>query len=699
MTMPGVLREASRAIPQAGQSEFTGMPAVHVERAPAGSVPVLDALRQPVWIFDIDHSRVHWANTAALHIWQAGSLVELCGRDMGQGMSEAVARRLRQYQQDFERADVRFSEQWTLYPGGRPTTLWVEFSGVRLPDGRMAMLCEARQLDAMPPDSLRSVEALLHTEVMTSLYRRSGRALYRNPAARASVLDGRESLQRRLLHRADLRELVRGLAERQHCKLVARVHTAQGVRWHDISARLCRDAVTGRQAVLVTEIDVSGLKQAQAQAQYLADHDQLTGMPNRNQVVKGYPQVLEECRRHGLQAALIFLDLDHFKRVNDSLGHAVGDELLVELARRLCDSMQTQDRVARLGGDEFLLLVPAPDAAVAAHQRVRELVELIARPVQVSHTELRVTPSIGISLFPQDGEDIDTLMRHADLAMYSAKAAGRNTAASFLPTMTAAAQSRLALEVELRRALAQGDIRAHFQPRLDVATGRIVGAEALVRWFHPERGRIPPDVFIPVCEDCGLICELGALVLEQSARQVVQWAARGMDLKISVNLSPRQFFFSHLMDEVREILARTGCDPRALELEITESVLLGHDERTIATLEELGAMGFGIAIDDFGTGYSNLAYLHRYPINTLKIDRSFIRALDERPAITDMIVTMCKMLGVTMVAEGVETTAQLAWLRARDVHEYQGFLFSPAVPPEAFERLWAAQEAAVPAVA
>lgn len=660
---------------------------VAAERATAGEVTLLDALHQPIWIFDIDHSRVHWANRAALVLWQAASLAELCRRDMGVDMSDTVSRRLRQYQQDFEGGEVRFSEQWTLYPGGRPRTMWVDFSGVRLPDGRMAMLCEARPQEAMPPDSLRSVEALLQTEVMTTLYSRGGRALYRNPAARASVPEGSETLQGRLLDRADLRDLVRQLVTQGHGKIITQVRTTSGTRWHDLSARLCRDAATGRQALLVTEIDISGLKQAQAQAQYLADHDLLTGLPNRNHVIKAYPQALEDCRRAGQQAALIFLDLDHFKRVNDSLGHAVGDELLMHLARRLRVVLGPQDRVARLGGDEFLLLVPHADAAAVASERAQELVSLIARPVQISQTELRVTPSIGVSLFPQDGADIDTLMRHADQAMYSAKAAGRNGVAWFQPAMNAVAQSRLDLEVELRRALAHGDIQVHFQPRVDVVTGQVVGAEALARWIHPQRGPIPPDVFIPICEDCGLICELGALVLDTAARQQVRWAQQGRVLKISVNLSPRQFFYNALLQEVREILARTGCAPGAIELEITESVLLGHDERTVATLEALHALGLGIAIDDFGTGYSNLAYLHRYPVDTLKIDRSFIRSLDSLPALTEMIVTMCQVLKVNMVAEGVETAAQLAWLRSQGVHEYQGFLFSPAVPPEAFERL------------
>lgn len=665
------------------------MQALTLEPALVDAAALLDRLDHPVWIFDIDRGRVHWANAEAVRMWQAGSLEDLRARDMGRTMSVAVARRLRQYQADFQSGE-RFGEQWTLYPAGVPVTLWVDFSGWRLDDGRMAMLCDARRAEtsAASPDSLRSVDALLHTEVMTTLYSRAGRALYRNPASRASVVEGAERLSSRLVDREDLRDLVTALQVRGEGKIIARVRTAAGERWHDLSARLCRDPVTGRRALLITEIDISGLKQAQAQAQYLADHDQLTGLPNRNQVIKDFSQTLRACQLRGDEAALIFVDLDHFKRVNDSLGHAVGDELLVQLARRLNDALEPGERVARLGGDEFLLLLPHREAAARAERRAAGLVTLISQPVVLPQTELRVTPSIGISVFPQDGEDIDTLMRHADLAMYGAKAAGRGSAMRFRPEMTASAQSRLELEVELRRALAQGQISVHYQPRVDVASGRIVGAEALVRWHHPERGMVPPDVFISVCEDCGLICELGALVLEKACAQQVAWAAAGRELTVSVNLSPRQFFHAGLIDEIDEILKRTGCDPRRIELEITESVLLGHDDRTVAALEALGRMGLRIAIDDFGTGYSNLAYLHRYPVDTLKIDRSFIRALSERPAITEMIVTMCRMLGVTMVAEGVELARQLDWLRDHGVHEYQGWLFGPAVPPDAFDRRW-----------
>ncbi|MDQ5896794.1 MAG: hypothetical protein QG612_880 [Pseudomonadota bacterium] len=668
-----------------------------VAPAPVDAVALLDRLDHPVWIFDIDRSRVHWANREAVAMWQASSLQALCARDMAQGMSVAVSRRLRQYQADFQQSAARFGEQWTLYPGGVPVTMWVDFSGWPLADGRMAMLCSARRTgaEATPPDSLRSVDALLHTEVMTTLYSRAGRALYRNPTSRASVAPGADRLGTRLTDREDLRDLVTALQARGEAKLITRVRTAGGDRWHDLSARMCRDPATGRRALLVTEIDVSGLKQAQAQAQYLADHDQLTGLPNRNQVLKTFAQALRACRLRGDEAALVFIDLDHFKRVNDSLGHAVGDELLVQLARRLNDARRPGECVARLGGDEFLLMLPLRDVVATAMARADELVALIAQPVVLPQTELRVTPSIGISLFPQDGEDLDTLMRHADLAMYGAKAAGRGTAMRFRPEMTAAAQSRLALEVELRRALAQGQIGVHYQPRVEVASGRIVGAEALVRWRHPERGMIPPDVFISVCEDCGLIGELGAMVLEKACAQQVAWAAAGRVLTVSVNLSPRQFFAADLVAEIRDILTRTGCSPAAIELEITESVLLGHDDRTVTALEALGQMGLRIAIDDFGTGYSNLAYLHRYPVDTLKIDRSFIRALSERPAITEMIVTMCRMLGVTMVAEGVELAEQLDWLRGHAVHEYQGWLFGPAVAPEEFERRWMAAPAAV----
>ena len=642
-------------------------------------------IERAVWVFDIDHCRVHWANPAALALWQAHDLDDLRARDMGADMSTAVARRLQQYQQDFQQGPARFTEQWTLYPKGQPHTLSVVFTGHRLVDGRMAMLCEALDERSQDPDSLRSVDALLHTPVMISLIDWQGHVLYRNPAARDAQPAGAKAGDR-FVRDSDFRALLAQLLSRGHARLMAPVHTLEGERWHEVHASRCRDPASGRQAFLVSEVDITELKRTEARANHLAHHDTLTGLPNRNYVLREFGAALQDLRTRRLEAALIFIDLDHFKTINDSMGHAFGDQLLVAMAQRLRAVVRERDHVARLGGDEFLVLAVLHDGEPELHQLTQRILDTVAREVLLLSTEVRVTPSIGTSLFPRDGADIQTLMRHADMAMYSAKDAGRNAVASFTPAMQASAETRMAMETELRHALERGEFELFYQPKLTV-DDRLVGAEALLRWRHPERGLVAPSIFVPVCEDIGLIGQIGDWVLETAARQQVAWQAAGHALKVAVNLSPRQLAGGQLLAAVQGIVARTGCLPADIELEITESVLLGNDLHTRRVLGQLNDMGFSIAIDDFGTGYSNLAYLQRYPIRTLKIDRSFVQAIGHSATLTDVIVVMCKALNLHMVAEGVERPDQLAWLAERGVHEYQGFLFAPPMPVAEFDKL------------
>ena len=647
----------------------------------------LTRLRTPAWVFDIDHRRVIWANPAALDVWRATSLADLCDRDMGADMSPAVAHRLTQYQQDFVRQNAQFLETWTLYPKGQPCTLNVVFSGFPLADGRMAMFCEALGDHHGDPETLRSLEALVHTSVMITLYNRAGRALYRNAAARDAVADADSGIRGSFVKLADYRSMLRTLVRHGQARQIALIQTARGERWHEVSARLCRDPVSGASACLVTEVDVTELKRTEARAHYLAHHDTLTGLANRHFVHQGFAQRLEEARQSGQQAALIFIDLDRFKHINDSLGHAAGDQLLVTMAQRLQAVTRASDMVARLGGDEFLVLAVAPDINHDVDALGQRILTTMGRPLMLGATEVRVSPSLGVCLFPDDGDALDDLMRHADMAMYRAKEQGRNRMAYFTADLQTRAQGRLAMEQELRDALALHQFELFYQPRLNVESNVIVGAEALIRWHHPRRGLVMPGEFIGLCEEAGLIHALGATVLEQAARQQVQWARRGYPLRVSVNLSPKQFGDPDLLRTIETIVRKTGCNPQLMELEITESVLLGHDEATINTLHALCDMGFRLAIDDFGTGYSNLAYLQLYPINCLKIDRSFVQALGTVTPIADLIITMCGMLQMDMVAEGVETEAQLAWLRDRHCHEYQGFLFSKAVPVSEFDAL------------
>ena len=651
----------------------------------------LNLLHHPVWIFDIDLRRVHWSNAAALHIWSAPSLAELCARDMGADMSESVARRLAQYQSDFISQGATFNEQWTLYPGGKPVSLTVRMSGHRLDDGRMAMLCEGREQAAEQPESLRSVEALLHTPVMITLFGEDGRPLYRNPAARGSVRRLDEKLAERIVETRSHAALLAALASEGMATQTLAVHTEAGPRWHEISARRCKDAVTGQAALLVSEVDVSAIKRTEAQAQYMALHDALTGLPNRSHLTQRFEMVLGAIRDAQQQAALIFIDLDHFKDINDTLGHATGDALLIEVSRRLRGAVRGSDLVARLGGDEFLILMVAADIR-SEIERVRlRLTRAVAEPVHLGGRDLHVTASIGVALYPQHGSDVQTLMRNADLAMYSAKEGGRNALAYYDAAMADAVEGRTALEAELRLAFERREFEVHYQPIVEASSGRIVGAEALVRWRHPQRGLVAPDVFIPLCESTGLIRRLGALVFSSAAHQQVAWAQAGHVLRLSVNLSARQLRSAELLPDLAAALRASGADPRQLQLEITESMLLGQDNELLALFQALQDLHLGLALDDFGTGYSNLAYLQRFPIDTLKIDKTFIQGLQSNHALAELIVAMAQLMRLRVVAEGVETPEQLAWVRAQGIEFCQGYLFARPLPVAEFEALLAAR--------
>jgi diguanylate cyclase (GGDEF)-like protein len=649
----------------------------------------LNLLHHPVWIFDIDLRRVHWSNAAALHIWSAPSLAELCARDMGADMSESVARRLAQYQSDFISQGATFNEQWTLYPGGKPVSLTVRMSAHRLDDGRMAMLCEGREQAVEQPESLRSVEALLHTPVMITLFGEDGRPLYRNPAARGSVRRLDEKLAERIVDTRSHAALLAALASEGMATQTLAVHTEAGPRWHEISARRCKDAVTGQAALLVSEVDVSAIKRTEAQAQYMALHDALTGLPNRSHLTQRFEMVLSAIRGAQQEAALIFIDLDHFKDVNDTLGHATGDALLIEVSRRLRGAVRGSDLVARLGGDEFLILMVATDIR-SEIERVRlRLTRAVAEPVHLGGRDLHVTASIGVALYPQHGNDVQTLMRNADLAMYSAKEGGRNALAYYDAAMADAVEGRTALEAELRMAFERREFEVHYQPIVEASSGRIVGAEALVRWRHPQRGLVAPDVFIPLCESTGLIRRLGALVFSSAAHQQVAWAQAGHGLRISVNLSARQLRSAELLPDLAAALRTSGADPRQLQLEITESMLLGQDDELLALFQALQDLHLGLALDDFGTGYSNLAYLQRFPIDTLKIDKTFIQSLQNNRALAELIVSMARLMRLRVVAEGVETQEQLAWVRAQGIEFCQGYLFARPLPVADFSALLA----------
>ncbi len=653
-----------------------------------------DRLLTPLWVFDVDRARVVAANTAAIALWRASSLEDLRGRDLGADMSASVRDRLRQFQADLERSGARFSEMWTLYPGGEPTTLRISISPHRLADGRMAMLCEVLSEIHDTPERLRSAEALLHTPVMITLYDLDGQALYRNPAARRSTSRDRETLAERFVETDAHRTLLGELSRHASATKVARIGTVEGIRWHEVSVHDCWDAVNGEPARLVSETDVTAHKEAEARVRFLAHHDMLTGLPNRALLMDEVARRLEAAAAAGERIGLMFIDLDRFKTINDSLGHTHGDLLLREVAWRLTRAVRAEDFVARLGGDEFFVCLALGRGGRRSAPVARRILLALDEPVDVGGRVLTVSASLGLSTFPDDGHDLDTLMRHADLAMYAAKEQGRGRWVGFTAALKAEAEAQMELESSLRKALERHEFELYYQPRLSIAGNRIVGAEALLRWHHPTRGMVLPGAFIPFAEMTGLIDRIGADVLRAAAAQQRAWSEAGHDISVSVNLSARQFRDPHLKATIADIVATTGCDPARLQIEITESMLVGDDATTAETLRALAALGFSIAIDDFGTGYSNLTTIQRHPIDTLKIDQSFIATLETQPALAELIIGMCHLLDLKTIAEGVETAEQLAWLKARNCHEYQGYLFSPAIPAAAFGDLLDVQRAA-----
>jgi diguanylate cyclase (GGDEF)-like protein len=417
-----------------------------------------------------------------------------------------------------------------------------------------------------------------------------------------------------------------------------------------------------------------------------AFHDALTSLPNRASFTEHLEEAVRRAKRTHWQLALMFLDVDQFKRVNDSLGHDAGDQLLRVLAARIRARVRETDLLFRMGGDEFTVIledVRGPEEAAMVAQRV---IEATREPLQLAHHELAVSVSIGIAMFPKDDAGGERLVKSADTAMYRAKELGRNRYAFFAPEMNERVESQLLVEGALRKALKNGEFRLHYQPRISAATGRAVGVEALLRWAHPQWGLVEPARFIPALEESGLIVPVGEWVLGEACRQAAAWRDADLaPLRVSVNLSSRQFRSETLAAAVGQALRASGLAPELLELELTESLLMENTDQAMAVMGSLKALGVAISIDDFGTGYSSLGYLKRFPIDNLKIDRSFVRDLATSPkdaAIIDAIAALAHSLGIGLVAEGVEDAHQAEYLRERACTELQGYLFGRPVPPE-----------------
>jgi len=431
--------------------------------------------------------------------------------------------------------------------------------------------------------------------------------------------------------------------------------------------------------------DITDHKQAEARIRYMALHDALTGLPNRTLLQDRLAQAIALARRNQQRVGVLMLDLDRFKNVNDSLGHYSGDRLLETVSMRLKSCLRESDIVARLGGDEFVIGLPMIADVQDIEYVAQKVMATLAVPFQIEGHDLRLSASIGICQYPLDGESPEVLLQNADVAMYEAKARGRGIFCSFTPELNKTTQLRHELEGDLRRACAQGEFVIHYQPLVSTDSGRITGVEALLRWHHPEKGLIGPNLFIPLLEELGLMVEVGNWVLQEACLQNVAWQKEGFPpVRVAVNVSAQQFYRGIIVSAVEKALRETGLDPKWLELELTESLTLDDSETTIRTMQELKRLGVSLALDDFGTGWSSLSYLRRFPLDRIKIDRSFMRDILSQPAaeaVVRSILNLGRNLGLPCIAEGIETAQQLHYLQEHMCAEVQGFLYSPALPP------------------
>jgi len=468
---------------------------------------------------------------------------------------------------------------------------------------------------------------------------------------------------------------------------VLQLATAMSRKWQNEG--LLRRQVEDLERIIAAR--TQGLEAANTQLRHLATHDPLTGLPNRALLRDRLEHATAFAVRDKAEFAVLLLDLDRFKVINDSLGHGAGDELLKEVTRRLKSAVRGTDTLARLGGDEFVIVMSPSISREQAQELAKRAIDVVTPPFQVQGVEVRTSPSIGIAFYPCDGTSGDVLLAHADAAMYAAKQSGRGTFQCFTSDLDVMTHDRVKLEGELHRALSEGQFELHYQPKVNTSTGRIHSAEALLRWRHLERGVLLPADFIPGAAECGLLDSIGEWVINEACRQAKTWQLKSLPpLRIAVNLAPSQFRLGTLFEIVRQALEASELEPRFLEIELTEAAVMSNAEESVRILESLSRLGVVVSVDDFGTGYSSMSYLRRFPIDKLKIDESFVKEMTSRPeaaSIVRAMISLAHSLNLKVVAEGVETPEQLQLLQQLRCDQYQGFLFSAALPADGFAAL------------
>ncbi|HXU55322.1 MAG TPA: PAS domain-containing protein [Casimicrobiaceae bacterium] len=639
--------------------------------------------------------------------WLSESRKDLTGRKIGEVVGDARARQLQPLMNRVFSGETISTEQMLVQPNGEQRWESIHYAPNRDGEGNVIGIY-AVHTDIH--DQKRNEEALRRANWMLSSHinntplavlewDRDFRLVRWSPQAenifgwRAEEVLGMPITGSQLTHEADrptVTELIEKLmaGEQPRATGLNRNYRKDGetiwCEWY----HSCLLDEQGRIVSILSFVqDVSSRIQAEERLQYLATRDALTGLPNRLLLQERLAQAIAQAKRNGRHVGVLYIDLDRFKNVNDTLGHRIGDELLKQVTHSLSAALRETDLLARLGGDEFMVIVEDFDDAAVLNRVAQKLQDAIAQPFQIEEHDIYVTSSIGISIYPDDSDDPEGLLKHADVAMYRSKELGRNTYQFFDADLAARRLKQHTLESSLRTAVKECALRLHYQPIVRIADRSIVGAEALLRWHDEEHGEIAPQVFIPLAEESGLIHILGDWVLKSAAEQCAAWRKAGLELTVSINLSGRQFYRDDLAQRISDIVRTAGCEPSWIELEVTESSLLHDLDAIRKVLQRLRDEGFSVAIDDFGTGYSSLSHLKHFPIDTLKIDISFIADLETDPgdaAITEAIIALARGLNLQVVAEGVGTSGQLAFLEARDCHCFQGFLFSEAMAPGEF---------------
>lgn len=641
-------------------------------------------------------------NEAMLRLFGARDAGELLGRPamfmLPEEMAAQVAERIRALYagQPLPRTEQRYR---------RLDGTWVDVEVAALPvrfEGRPAAIVNVRDITEgkRAEENLRRFRLAMDSsaDMILLIDRASMRYVDVNPAVTRLLGYTREEML--AMGPQDVLPAGREALERSYDELIADPSQAGSMHSH----YLCKDGSKlpfestrhvirsgGSWIIAAISRDIRERLRHERQIEYLATHDELTGLPNRNLLTDRAEQALAAARRKGRVAALLLLDLDHFKLHNDTFGHVGGDTLLKQVAARMSGLLREGDTLARLGGDEFVALLGDLARVEDVAMVIAKLRAALAQPFAIESREVFLTASIGVSAFPADGGEMGVLLRHADAAMYKAKELGRDGVQYFTPELNRRAAERLAIETELRRALARGEFELFYQPQVDLYTRRIVGAEALVRWRHPERGMVSPAQFIGIAEESGLIVSLGNWILEEGCRQLRAWQDAGLSgLRLAFNVSARQFRDGSLPATLGAVLSAAGVPADLVELEVTENLVMGSAEAFVSSLRTLKGLGVTLSIDDFGTGYSSLSYLTRFPIDRLKIDQSFVHRIEQDgdgASIARTVIALARSLKLGVVAEGVETFEQLEFLRMNGCHEVQGYYFGRPMPAAEIGRL------------